>query len=142
MAPDFLALQEVDAPLEVPKCLKEHGYAGHHTPTDPSGKNGRVDSCTLYYRKDLWQELDVTHVRFDDLSSLSSEEEPTIDNDSASKGKSKAMNGTLQGIQSSYIRKNMALLVRLKHIETNFEVTIAVVHLFWNPEYQDVKVSF
>lgn len=134
LAPDLIALQEVDAPLEVPKCLNGLGYVGHHTPTDPSAKDGRVDACALYYQKDIWETVAVTHVRLDDLATLS-----TTRKDETTKPTS-AQRASLQGIQNSFIRKNMALLVRLKHLATNFEVTIAVVHLFWNPEYPDVKV--
>lgn len=133
LQPDILALQEVDAPLEVPSCLqRDCGYHGHHTPTDPSGKNGRVDSCALYYRIDTWESVAVESIRLDDIATLCSRNQGGTVNPST--------RASLEGIEKSFLRKNMALLVRLKHLETGQEIVIAVVHLFWNPMYQEVKV--
>ena len=46
----------------------------------------------------------------------------------------------LQGIQSSFIQKNMALLVKLEKKLNNQRVVAAILHLFWNPQYDYVKV--
>lgn len=132
LKPDILALQEVDPPLEIPSCLEECGYKGHHTPTDPSGKNGRVDSAALYYRMDTWKSVGVESIRLDDIATLCSRNQTGTFNPST--------RASLEGIETSFLRKNMALLVRLQHIETGQEIVVAVVHLFWNPLFQEVKV--
>jgi hypothetical protein len=46
----------------------------------------------------------------------------------------------LQGLQHGFLRKNVALLVRLRHKETGRTVVIANAHLFWNPSFEYVKV--
>lgn len=128
---DLIALQEVDAPLQVPQCMKECGFEGHHTPSDSSGKNGRVDSCALYYKSDVWTSIEVECISLDDLATLCSKNGKFTPSTRAS----------LMGTESNFLRKNVALLVRLKHIETKQEIVVAVAHLFWNPLYQDVKVG-
>jgi hypothetical protein len=132
LRPDLLALQEVDPPLEIPSCLEECGYQGHHTPTDPSGRNGRVDSCALYYRIDTWKSVAVESIRLDDIATLCSRNQGGAFNPST--------RASLEGIETSFLRKNVALLVRLQHLETGQEIVIAVMHLFWNPLYQEVKL--
>jgi mRNA deadenylase 3'-5' endonuclease subunit Ccr4 len=113
--------------------MEECGYSGHHTPTDISGKHGRVDSCALYYRTDSWKSVIVESIRLDDLATLCTKNR--AGNFSAS------TRASLIGIESSFLRKNMALLVRLQHLETRQEIVVAVSHLFWNPLYQDVKAG-
>jgi mRNA deadenylase 3'-5' endonuclease subunit Ccr4 len=132
LKPDFFALQEVDPPLEIPSCLEECGYHGNHTPTDPSGKIGRVDSCALYYRIDTWKSMGVESIRLDDIAILCSRNQGG--------GFNPSTRASLEGIETSFLRKNVALLMRLQHLETGQEIVIAVVHLFWNPLYQEVKV--
>ena len=134
LKPDILALQEVDAPLEIPQCMKELGYVGVETPTCPAGRDGRVDSCACYFRDDDWKCLENKILRLDDLSTLCSKREnqglPSITTSSAN----------LQGVQSSFIRKNMALLVKLENKHNNQRVVVAILHLFWNPQYDYIKV--
>ena len=47
----------------------------------------------------------------------------------------------LQGIQRSFLRRNMGLLVRLRHVPTQRTVIVANAHLYWNPGFEYVKVS-
>jgi mRNA deadenylase 3'-5' endonuclease subunit Ccr4 len=133
IAPDFLALQEVDPPLEVAGCMKELGYEGIETPSSPGGKDGRVDACALYYRHDQWKCLEHEIVRLDDLATMcskESKEKPSV-----------AGSSNLQDVQTSFVRKNMALLVRLEHLHGNRrQLVVAVLHLYWNPSYEYVKV--
>lgn len=133
LAPDIITLQEVDEPLGIPACMEECGYRGHHTPIDITGKHGRVDSCALYYRTDRWKSVMVESIRLDDLATLCTKNQ--AGNFSAS------TRASLIGIESSFLRKNMALLVRLQHLESRQEIVVVVSHLFWNPLYQDVKVG-
>ena len=90
----------------------------------------RVDSCALYYKSDVWTSIEVECISLDDLATLCSKNGIFTPSTRAS----------LMETESNFLRKNVALLVRLKHIETKQEVVVAVAHLFWNPLYQDVKV--
>ena len=56
------------------------------------------------------------------------------------KSKKKNNNASLAGLQRSFVRKNVALLVRLGHIPTGRRLVVIVAHLFWNPSYEYVKV--
>ena len=81
----------------------------------------------LYYRQDRWHYKSSEVVFLDELATMSSRyanENPSV------VGKT-----NLMGLQTSFVRKNMALLVRLEHLDSNRELVVAVVHLFWNPRY-------
>lgn len=119
----IFALQEVDAPLEILATLQELGYDGIETPTSPGGKNGRVDACGLYFDRDEWVCVKSEAIRLDDLATLRSKstQEVTI-----------GTRNNLQGLQASFLRKNMALLVMLRHVPTKKTIMVAVLHLYWN----------
>ena len=126
--------------------MDECGYQGHHTPTDFTGRIGRVDACAIYFRRDRWTSIDVEIVRLDDLATLCTppptNQEPGNDGTSTSTTTTTTPSraNSLIGIESSFLRKNMALLVRLQHVKTGQDLVVAVAHLFWNPLYPDVKV--
>jgi mRNA deadenylase 3'-5' endonuclease subunit Ccr4 len=104
-----------------------------------------------------WKLLDSELIRLDDLATLSSSSTPdtasstrtaTADTSSSSNTHNNNNNNNhinhhhvLQGIQQSLLRRNMAILVRLQHVQFP-ERTILVVnaHLFWNPSFEYVKV--
>ena len=198
---DFIALQEVDPPLEISKCMKQLGYGVVETVTSKDGCVGRVDACGLYYRLSQWICLDQETIRLDDLAilrstSISTEKEKEKENENENKenerekgtrnektlnddntttrqqtttkttikttdsiselfggkrntatrernnGNSTSNNHeSMKGLQRSFVRKNVALLVRLQHISTGRKVVVVVSHLFWNPAYEYVKVS-
>jgi mRNA deadenylase 3'-5' endonuclease subunit Ccr4 len=151
ISPDLLALQEVDPPLGVASCLKEQGYEAIETVATKGGRVGRVDSCGLYYKEDVWTCVRHETVFLDDLATNCSSDivgnyekiggggnDNTIDR---SKRTSNNMNESLRGLQTSLSRKNVALLVRLHHKPTRREVVVVNAHLFWNPAYEYVKVS-
>ena len=46
------------------------------------------------------------------------------------------------GVQSSFCRKNMGLLVRLQQQPSKREIVVAVAHLYWNPVFKYVKVRW
>ena len=152
ISPDLLALQEVDPPLGVASCLKEQGYEAIETVATKGGRVGRVDSCGLYYREDVWTYVRHETVLLDDLATNCSSDivgnkekiggggnDNTIDR---SKKASTNMNESLRGLQTSLSRKNVALIVRLHHKPTEREVVVVNAHFFWNPAYEYVKVSF
>jgi mRNA deadenylase 3'-5' endonuclease subunit Ccr4 len=142
---DLMALQEVDSPLEVQACMQELGYQGLQTPTSAGGNDGRVDSCALYWNSKQYTLIEHEIVRFDDIAIMctatksTSEGGKTIQVEEGATSSS-TMTNNLSGVQSSFCRKNMGLLVRLKHEPSNREIVVAVVHLYWNPVFEYVKV--
>lgn len=122
---DVLCLQEVDMPLNV---LKECGYDCIMTPTskEGNGAGGRVDACGIYYLKEKWRLVDYELVRFDDLATLGSTSSTIISN--------------LQGLSTSFLRRNVGVVCRLQHIQSEKTVVIANAHVYWNPSYEYVKL--
>lgn len=145
LSPDLIALQEVDPPPQISACMKDLGYGGAvETPASPDGRNGRVDSCGLYFQTSKWKCLEHETVQLDDLATLQSGRNDATEQKELRRkdsGRSSTCNN-LQGLQTSFIRKNVALLVRLEHAASGREIVVAVAHLFWNPAYEYVKVSF
>jgi mRNA deadenylase 3'-5' endonuclease subunit Ccr4 len=169
LAPDLLALQEVDPPLGIAACMNELGYDGVETTATPSSSSsssggkkdgaGRVDACALYYLRDQWRCVDHEIVRLDDLATLCSSSKSKSKSTTAAAATTDTADTTiattttttnhnsrsnnhncLQGVQASFLRKNMALLVRLEHLHTKRQLVVAVLHLYWNPVYEYVKV--
>ena len=123
---DILCLQEVDMPLEV---LKECGYDSILTPTarEGNGTGGRVDACGIYFQRDKWKSCGHELIRLDDLATL---------------GQTGTMLpiSNLQGLSTSFLRRNVALVCRLQHVESNKKIVVANAHCYWNPEYSYVKL--
>ena len=127
---DVLCLQELDAALQdtVHSALAKK-YACVETPTSSGSIAGRVDACAIYVQRASWEIREHERIRLDDLATLS--------DDSSSSSESTS---NLQGIQQSFLRRNMALLVRLRHLRTGQTVVVANAHLFWHPSYEYVKL--
>jgi mRNA deadenylase 3'-5' endonuclease subunit Ccr4/uncharacterized protein with PIN domain len=51
-----------------------------------------------------------------------------------------AHSSNMQGIQQAFLRRNVALLVRLHNVNTDETVVVANAHLYWNPYYEYVKL--
>ena len=141
--------------MAIGKCMKNLGYGVVETVASPDGRCGRVDSCGLYYKEEKWNCLESQTIFLDDLATLRSGSDSVDDDDkeeckkllfksssSSSIGniKGRTNNNNLQGLQVSFVRKNVALLVRLEHVPTKRQVVVVVAHLFWNPSYEYVKV--
>lgn len=142
LRPDLLALQEVDPPLGVAACLQEQGYGAVETATTKGGRVGRVDACGLYYRQQAWACLHHETVFLDDLATnghalASTSNCNSMDNKEVDPT---AMGSNLRGLQTSFMRKNVALLVKLQHKPSGRTLVVVVAHLFWNPAYEYVKV--
>eukprot|EP00536_Pseudo-nitzschia_multiseries_P007294 jgi/Psemu1/240109/estExt_Genewise1.C_1690012 len=146
MSPDLVALQEVDPPLEVAKCMKSLGYGVAETEASPDGRNGRVDSCGLYYREEKWTCLNHETIFLDDLAILrssSSSDKPSDDISEKRRDRGRSSNtnsGSLKGLERSFVRKNVSLLATLEHKDTKRRIVVVVSHLFWNPAYDYVKL--
>jgi Endonuclease/Exonuclease/phosphatase family len=89
-----------------------------------------------------WQLVGSELVRLDDLATLSSATEASLHLESqhgADKLKSSSCSN-IQGMQMSFLRRNVALIVRLRHTITHETIVIANAHLYWNPGFEYVKV--
>jgi hypothetical protein len=65
--------------------------------------------------------------------------QPSLSNRTAET--SMPMQNNLQGLQQSFLRRNVALMVRIRHVATNETMLIVNCHLYWHPAYDYVKVS-
>jgi len=132
LLPDIWALQEVDMDEVLAKYLTSMGYEGIETPRMKigAGAGGKADSCGLYFRKDRFEVLEQEMIRLDDLATL-------MPNDT----KIDSINNNLQSLQRSFLRRNVAMLVRLQSIDSpDMTLVVAVAHLFWNPICEYVKL--
>lgn len=119
---DVICLQEVDVDV-VQTTLREAGYDGIETPrTKGGGAGGREDSCGIYVCSP-WELIQHELIRLDDLATLSSA--------TSKESCGESMNGNLQGLQQSFLRRNVALVVRLRHSESGRTVVVANAHLYW-----------
>jgi uncharacterized protein with PIN domain/endonuclease/exonuclease/phosphatase family metal-dependent hydrolase len=163
---DIVCLQEVDIP-EIAKTMMhddddddEWRYATVlETPRTMrgGGAGGRIDACAMYIRhhklssvslpttasttnllvdqrQPSIQLVNYEIVRFDDLATLSSSS-PT----------GGGLSSNIQGIQQSFLRRNMAIIARLRLSHPNSStnsrtIIVANAHLFWNPEFEYVKL--
>lgn len=123
---DVLCLQEVDMENVLDSSME--GYDSVLTPTTKggSGSGGRVDACAIYFRKENWRLVDQELVRLDDLATLGRQPFSTESN--------------LQGLSTSFLRRNVAILCRLEHVRTKQRMVVCNAHLYWNPEYNYVKL--
>jgi mRNA deadenylase 3'-5' endonuclease subunit Ccr4 len=144
---DLVALQEVDEPLHVHDLMTgELEMDGIETPTTPSGTDGRIDACALYYKRSTWKKVHHQVLRLDDLATVMSTTNPGNTPSTTTTATTNTNTNTthapnLQGIQTSLMRNNMALLVHLQHLQNpNLQIVVVVVHLYWNPLYEYIKV--
>ena len=131
---DVMCLQEVDMD-EIRVALEGCGYRCVETPraaAGAGGTGGRVDSCSIFVREETWKIVDHELVRLDDLATLAptSSASPTSDDDEASQTRPTVSNN-LQGLQQSFLRRNVALLVRIQHVSTGETAVVANCHLYW-----------
>lgn len=124
---DILCLQEVDMPLEM---MKECGYDSILTPTvrEGNGTGGRVDACGIYFQRNKYKPCGHELIRLDDLATL------------GQTGSTTSPISNLQGLSTSFLRRNVALVCRLQHVESNKTIVVANAHCYWNPEYSYVKL--
>jgi mRNA deadenylase 3'-5' endonuclease subunit Ccr4 len=142
---DVICLQEVDLD-EIKVALDECGYDSIETSRirgSGGGAGGRVDSCSIFARKETWQVADYEVIRLDDLSYLSSaspsqpcpssaDDEPTVEDVAHKESAASApVYSNFQGLQQSFQRRNRAVLARVRHRETGQTVVVGNCHLYW-----------
>lgn len=133
---DILCLQEVDMD-EIGASLRQLGWEGVETPRQKNGGGSgtKVDSCVVYVNPEQWKIREHKIVTFDDLATLSSGKS----RQGAENGIPCLATGNLQGLQQSFLRRNVGLIVRLEDVHTGQTFVLANTHLFWNPSYEYVK---
>ena len=103
-----------------------------------------------------WEVLDTELISLDDLATLctshangisttsttttSTTTTATTTTTSSSPGSIATTNNNLQGLQQSFLRRNAAMLVRLRHVATQQTVVLVNLHLYWHPGYDYVKL--
>ena len=150
-AAHVICLQEVDL-ADIGRYLERHGYAAVETPrTKGGGAGGRVDSVTCFVYQRDWEILAQQLIRLDDLATLMSDNSVSDGNNESDNIKingshndserSSASRHVLEGLQQTLLRRNVALLVRIrsKH-NPQRTVVIATAHLYWHPGYDYVKL--
>ena len=137
---DIICLQEVDLPI-VETTLAELEFEGISTPTvRVGGAGGRVDACSIYWNSKDWILIEQDFIQFDDLATLGSKPS-TATTPSAAPADTIKLDSNLQGVQQSLLRRNGAVVVRLEHRRfTSIRIVVANSHLFWNPDFDYVKL--
>lgn len=129
---DVVCLQEVDRP-EVIDTMCELGFASFASSSPMAvkggGVGGKVDAVYTFVNKNVWTIEEELMVRFDDLAHR------------RANGMDFTTSRHLQGIQHSFLRKNAAILIRIRHRQTGRTAVVANAHLFWNPAFEYVKVQ-
>ncbi|GKY96984.1 hypothetical protein MPSEU_000657300 [Mayamaea pseudoterrestris] len=158
-AAHVICLQEVDL-FDVKQYLERHGYIGIETPrTKGGGAGGRADACTCFVYQKEWEIVTHELVRLDDLATLGVRNTATRMNDRAINGSSPSArnesngqsnnnssnnnhnNNQLEGLQQTLLRRNVALLVRIRSMRNPCQTcVIATAHLYWHPGYEYVKL--
>lgn len=121
-------------------------------------RTAKCDSCAIYvHSKGQWEMIEYELVQFDDLATNShpispNNKEQTGDDhitttSSNSHSESVKSNGkvgsasNIQGIQQTFLRRNTAILAKLKNKHTKQRLVVANAHLFWDPSFEYVKVK-
>mmetsp|Transcript_9082 Transcript_9082/g.13425 ORF Transcript_9082/g.13425 Transcript_9082/m.13425 type:complete len:724 (-) Transcript_9082:30-2201(-) len=128
---DVLCLQEVDLYDEVIwPTMDKLGYDGFYA----RRAEGRSDGCAVFWNK-LWVNIDTETVDLDDLAGSGVTGTATATGTACTSNSSPVF-----GIVRSLLRKNVAALVVLEHVESKHRVALCNAHLFWNPGYEFVKL--
>jgi hypothetical protein len=134
---DVLCLQEVDMD-EIRVALEGCGYRGVETPRTTAGAGGtggRADSCSIFVNEETWKLVNHELVRLDDLATLApasaASRTTSGDDDEATPAAATTATNNLQGLQQSFLRRNVALLARIQHVSTGETAVVANCHLYW-----------
>ena len=136
---DVFCLQEVDL-SSVSSFLQSQGYSLQSTPTiKGGGAGGRCDACCCFVRDATWEIVEHELIRLDDLATMgcTTAGEQDLERNGCSNSNN---NVTLEGLQQTFLRRNVALLLRLRHKQSKKTVIVATAHLYWHPGYEYVKL--
>jgi len=118
---DFICLQEVDFKIARQTLVDAKSYTRLLTPTGYGRGDTRVDACCIFYKSADWDIVGKKKiVNLDDLA----------DADYSS-----------QKLQKSFRRGNFGIIACFVHrLIPNKRIVICNTHLYWNPEYEYVKL--
>ena len=138
---DIICLQEVDMD-EIGAFLRnQHGWEGIETPRQKNGGGSgtKIDSCIVFVNPEQWKMREHKIVTFDDLAFLSTKNKSRPENANDGPTTTPASNNNTEGLQQSFLRRNVGILVRLEDVHTGETFVVVNTHLFWNPNYEYVK---
>ncbi|KAG0152516.1 hypothetical protein CROQUDRAFT_10944, partial [Cronartium quercuum f. sp. fusiforme G11] len=108
--------------------LEDKGYEGVFHPKsrarsrNQSKKRLQVDGCATFVKKSIFELIEYHCVDFNELPMLSD------------------LHKTVDMLDRVKSKDNIAQIVMLQHRRTGARQLVANIHLFWNPEFKDVKV--
>lgn len=118
---DFICLQEVDFKIARQVLVLQNSYTRLLTPTGHGHGDTRVDACCIFYKPSDW-----TILRSPEIVNL---------NDLAGD------NPLASNFTRSFIRGNFGIIACFTHRSIpNKRVVICNTHLYWDPEYEYVKL--
>lgn len=133
---DFICLQEVDVKVAL-QTLKE-SYTRLLTPTGHGHGDGRVDACCIFYRTEKWTLFKMQIVDMDDLANMFSCGES--DKEDALRMLFRHAE-QYDSYQAALRQNNYGILAKkFKHRNSGKQLVIANTHLYWNPEFEYVKL--
>jgi len=119
---DFVCLQEVDLYEEV---IEPHlnilGYIGVN-----SKIKGKADCCAVFWNQKEYELVTSELIKFDDL---------VLDNEEFFN------ESKISGLEQSFLRKNTACCCVFNAINKGNTVIVVSAHLYWNPNYEYVKLA-
>ncbi|KAG0668048.1 Glucose-repressible alcohol dehydrogenase transcriptional effector [Maudiozyma exigua] len=127
---DVLSLQEVEAQTYeeywVP-ILEKHGYVGNfHAKTRAKTMQGKdskkVDGCCIFFKKNKFKLISKDALDF-----------------SGAWMRHKKFQRTEDYLNRAMNKDNVALYLKLQHVQTGEVVWVVTTHLHWDPKFDDVK---
>lgn len=111
---DFVCLQEVDFKIARETLVDNNSYTRLLTPTGHGRGDTRVDACCIFYKSEDWSLVREDIVDLNDL---------------------------IEEYGESFRKGNFGIIASFQHRSLpNERVTICNTHLFWNPEFEYVKL--
>lgn len=114
---DFVCLQEVDFKIARQTLVDRNAYTRLLTPTGHGRGDTRVDACCIFFKSEDWK-----HVK----------KELIVDFDDLSDGPS--------AFQRSFRRGNVGIIAAFQHRSNGKKVIVCNTHLYWDHEYEYVKL--
>jgi len=132
---DFICLQEVDVKVALQTLKKS--YTRLLTPTGHGHGDTRVDACCIFYRTEKWTLCKMQIVEMDELATMESaqsdEEEPAT-------RMRDVRDSSYEAYQKAFRRNNFGIIAKFKHRSSEKSLVISNTHLYWNPEFEYVKL--
>jgi len=149
--PDIICLQEIQYnhfEEYFTKELKSQGYEGiFRQKSRETSKKYEVDGCAIFFKKKRYQIANRFHIDFNDTSSLYLRHHQKKYNEACIlKGKPKLSQTTLKKMIKRLTKGNIALILVLEEVSSEMahiqpkRICIANTHVYWDPQFTDVKL--